>query len=96
MRRPTPNPNPSPNPTPNPNPNPPTPTLILTRWLRGLGLPARATELHLDSLPEWRDGLRLCEVVEVLERRQLAGVTRAPRSSASFRHNVEKALGPTP
>ena len=26
-------------------------------------------------------------------RRQLAGVTRVPRSSASFRHNVEKALG---
>ena len=24
-------------------------------------------------------------------RRQLAGVTRVPRSSASFRHNVEKA-----
>ena len=31
-------------------------------------MPARAAELHLDTLAEWRDGLRLCEVVEALER----------------------------
>ena len=42
--------------------------MCTSRWLRGLGLPARATELQLESLPEWRDGLRLCEVVEALER----------------------------
>ena len=40
----------------------------MRRWLRGLGLPARATELQLEPLLEWRDGLRLCEVVEALER----------------------------
>ena len=42
--------------------------MCTSRWLRGLGLPARATELQLESLPEWRDGLRLCELVEALER----------------------------
>ena len=64
----------------------------LGRWLRELGMPAPASRLDAEWLPEWRDGLRLCELVEVLERRQLAGVTRTPRSSASFRHNIEKAL----
>lgn len=40
----------------------------MRRWLHGLGLPARAAELQLEPLLEWRDGLRLCEVVEALER----------------------------
>ena len=63
----------------------------LSQWLRSLGLPAAAAELDRPTLGEWCDGLRLCELVEALERRELPGVTRAPKSSASARHNVEKA-----
>ena len=63
----------------------------LSQWLRSLGLAAAAAELDRPTLGEWCDGLRLCELVEALERRELPGVTRAPKSSASARHNVEKA-----
>jgi len=38
------------------------------------------------------DGLLLCQAVSALEHHEIEGITKQPKSSASYLHNIRKAL----
>eukprot|EP01028_Stygiella_incarcerata_P008827 TRINITY_DN396_c0_g1_i3.p1 TRINITY_DN396_c0_g1~~TRINITY_DN396_c0_g1_i3.p1 ORF type:complete len:1114 (+),score=328.12 TRINITY_DN396_c0_g1_i3:2593-5934(+) len=66
---------------------------LLGKWLETIGvvLPSPYS-LEGAIVPEFQNGVLLCQVVSTLEREDLRGVTKKPRSNASCLYNIRKAL----
>ena len=62
----------------------------LEEWVKGIGL--ECSGLVGDVLMEFKSGEKLCELVALLERKELEGVHSWPKTSAAALANIRKAL----
>eukprot|EP00668_Euglena_longa_P034879 GGOE01044776.1.p1 GENE.GGOE01044776.1~~GGOE01044776.1.p1 ORF type:complete len:789 (+),score=137.48 GGOE01044776.1:50-2416(+) len=64
---------------------------VLAKWLQFLGVNP-PPPLTGDKLEAFCDGTLLCHIVSILSHKTLQGIEWNPKSKASMRHNMEKAL----
>jgi hypothetical protein len=66
---------------------------LLGKWLETIGVTLPSPySLEGAIVPEFQNGVLLCQVLSTLERDDLRGVTKNPRSNASCLYNIRKAL----
>jgi hypothetical protein len=65
----------------------------LKAWLASIGINGYSDAYFGgERISDVRDGVLLIEVIEVLERNRIAGVNKNPKTAASYRQNVRRAL----
>lgn len=67
---------------------------MLKNWVLSVpGLDLDSTfDLASSVVPEFSSGVLLCDLVSKLELKDIQGICRHPKSSASALHNIRKAL----
>ncbi|KAL0480081.1 hypothetical protein AKO1_007054, partial [Acrasis kona] len=77
----------------NQNHHVPSEGFILAKWLESIGVKLKSSfSLDSPTIPEFADGSLLCNIVSILEHKDIQGVTQNPKKSASCLHNIRKAL----
>jgi hypothetical protein len=67
--------------------------LHIGKWLQSLGIPLSSPyALEGTIVPEFSNGLLLCQLVSTLELQEITGITKQPKSKAASLHNIRKAL----
>lgn len=65
----------------------------IMEWMKMLNLSLpKGMSLYKNVVDEFRDGLLLCDLVEVLEGMKIENIQRKPKSNASCLLNIKKAL----
>lgn len=63
-------------------------------WLEVIGVKLpEYFSLCGSTLEAFKDGVLLCQIVGILEKKNIEGIVVKPRSVASAKHNIRKALG---
>jgi hypothetical protein len=71
----------------------PSEAFLLAKWLESIGIKLPTPfALEQPTIPEFSDGVLLCNIVKALEHKEIPGVTYKPKKMASYLHNVRKAL----
>jgi len=67
---------------------------ILKEWIITIGLAdlVRLTDLSAKFIPDMKDGIVLCKIIEKLEMREIPGVILKPHTNASRMVNIRKCL----